>query len=346
MELKVSVRSGGQARSPSRGGRRAPDRRAHVLLEARWSRQDDPSMPGAANLRSRGEPGETLVVMPASGTINSAPGPRTEAATASAVPTPWAGTWSAKAGRLSCRLRRPCVGRLVRSRRIPQRHARSSSSTRSASRTPSSPVRSSGSNGHGAWALTGTPLKNRLDAVSQSSSLPHRGRFDPAGKAVGLRKLLAEVQLRRRRRDVLPDFPPKLVSTVHLTLGRRQEATHPAGKARGACAVGSAWPGRAHHARARTDPETEADLQFLPRKRELVKLADLRHLGWAVAAASEKALVFSQLRLANLSGRAEFRASRPSTASWRHGCKHARGRLGGVRVHLCRCCRCGAVGWG
>ena len=44
------------------------------------------------------------------------------------------------------------------------------------------------------------------------------GGFDPGTMAVGLRRLLGEVQLRRRRREVLLDLLPKSISTVTLAL--------------------------------------------------------------------------------------------------------------------------------
>jgi SNF2 family DNA or RNA helicase len=44
--------------------------------------------------------------------------------------------------------------------------------------------------------------------------------------AVGLRRLVAEVQLRRHRRDVLPDLPPKFVSTVTVDLGVAQRRAY------------------------------------------------------------------------------------------------------------------------
>ena len=76
------------------------------------------------------------------------------------------------------------------------------------------------------WALTGTPLENRLDDLISILDFVAPGRFDPSTKAVGLRRLLTEVQIRRRRSDVLYDLPPKFTSTVYLALGRRQRAAY------------------------------------------------------------------------------------------------------------------------
>src|SRR5260370_15331759 len=50
------------------------------------------------------------------------------------------------------------------------------------------------------WALTGTPVENRLDDLISLLEFAAPGRFDPDAMAVGLRRLLDAVQLRRRRR--------------------------------------------------------------------------------------------------------------------------------------------------
>jgi len=76
------------------------------------------------------------------------------------------------------------------------------------------------------WALTGTPLENRLDDLLAILDFVVPGRFDPRHKAAGLRRLLDEVQLRRRRHAVLPDLPPKHFSRALLELGSAQRAAY------------------------------------------------------------------------------------------------------------------------
>jgi SNF2 family DNA or RNA helicase len=84
-----------------------------------------------------------------------------------------------------------------------------------------------------AWALTGTPLENQLDDLVSVLDFVAPGRFRPETLTHGLRKLLEEVQLRRRRTDVLQDLPPKLPICVPISLEPRQRAAYERAERRG-----------------------------------------------------------------------------------------------------------------
>lgn len=144
------------------------------------------------------------------------------------------------------------------------------------------------------WALSGTPLENRLDDVISILDFVAPGRFDPSKMMVGLRQLLAEVQLRRRREDVLQDLPPKLSSTVYLELTPRQRAVYRRAEREGVMRL------EALGRELRISHVLELILRlkqicnFCPESGELAKLADLKMRLDMIGASSAKSLVFSQ----------------------------------------------------
>ena len=79
------------------------------------------------------------------------------------------------------------------------------------------------------WALTGTPIENDeedlasiMEFVDHDEGMP-RKRYRP-GASLLLRH--AELQLRRKKEDVLDDLPPKLETRLTITLHREQRESY------------------------------------------------------------------------------------------------------------------------
>ncbi len=144
------------------------------------------------------------------------------------------------------------------------------------------------------WALTGTPLENRLDDLISLLDFAAPGEFDPGAMAVGLRGLMDKVQLRRRRAEVLDDLPPKFASVIGVDLTATQRAAY-----RKAEEEGTVWL-RSLGRQLRISHVLELILRlkqicnFCPETGDSAKLADLRRRLHEFGASDAKALVFSQ----------------------------------------------------
>ena len=162
-----------------------------------------------------------------------------------------------------------------------------------------------------AWALTGTPLENGVDDTASildfvAPDAGHRGAL-----LAGVRRALGQVQLRRRRAEVLPELPPKTAFVLTPDLGPRQRAAYDAAEREGLV-----WL-RALGARVRIVHVLELILRLkqicnaCPESGESAKCDDLRRRVKRSPRGSEKALVFSQFVAAPV------RRREASPACWR-----------------------------
>ena len=145
-----------------------------------------------------------------------------------------------------------------------------------------------------AWALTGTPVENRADDAASIIDFIAPGRLDRQEMMIGLRRVLGDVQLRRRRAEVLPDLPPKFGFPVEVTLGPVQRAAYNRAEQEG-----RVWL-RALGADVTISHVLELILRLkqicnaCPQTGASAKRDDLLRRMTCVVEAGEKALVFSQ----------------------------------------------------
>ncbi len=144
------------------------------------------------------------------------------------------------------------------------------------------------------WALSGTPLENSLDDLISILDFVAPGRFRPGTFARGLRRLLGEVQLRRRRADVLHDLPPKLPVQVLVDLEPRQRLAYERAEREGIIRLaGLGADLRINHV-LELILRLKQICNFCPETGDSAKLIDLRERLQRIVTSGERALVFSQ----------------------------------------------------
>ncbi len=147
------------------------------------------------------------------------------------------------------------------------------------------------------WALTGTPIENHeeelasvLEFVDHDGSAPPR-RYRPG---IALRQRHAELQLRRKKNDVLDDLPPKQVSKVTIDLHPRQRKRYDKAEQDGIVYLKSLG----------AEVDVRHVLELITRLKQICnadpetgessKLEDIKDRLQQLAARGHKALLFSQ----------------------------------------------------
>ena len=147
------------------------------------------------------------------------------------------------------------------------------------------------------WALTGTPIENREEELASIMEFVDHDKTNPDKRyfpGIELLNRHKEVQLRRKKSEVLDDLPPKLETKLTIKLGRSQDASYKKAEEEGIFYLNSLGT----EVRIRHVLELITRLKqicnFDPVTGESSKLDDIRERLVQLSEQGHKALVFSQ----------------------------------------------------
>jgi SNF2 family DNA or RNA helicase len=151
-----------------------------------------------------------------------------------------------------------------------------------------------------AWALTGTPLENTVNELASVLEFVRQNeggsRLPPLMPGFRLQSRQLEVQLRRRKVDVLTELPPKTVERVLLDLTAGQRAAYDALERSGRRHLETLGAKATVLNVLELITRLKAICNFCPDSGTSSKLVDLRERLACLRDAGHRALLFSQWR--------------------------------------------------
>ena len=151
------------------------------------------------------------------------------------------------------------------------------------------------------WALTGTPVENNeeeLASIMEFVDYEEGQGLRRYSAGLALRQRHRELQVRRKKTEVLADLPPKLVTKIPIELGAVQRRSYDRAEQEGIV----------HLRELGRDVRVQHILELISRLKQICnaepetgessKFADIRDRVEALAAQGNRALVFSQYRRA------------------------------------------------
>jgi SNF2 family DNA or RNA helicase len=149
-----------------------------------------------------------------------------------------------------------------------------------------------------AWALTGTPLENRLEDLASILEFVRPRLGDepppPLGRGPEMRTLLSGVLLRRRKADVLTELPPRTVTELTLPMTAEQRAAYDRAEGDGLVQLRALGPAVPVANVLELIVRLKQLCNFDPATGASAKLGDLERRIGLLRESGERALVFTQ----------------------------------------------------
>jgi SNF2 family DNA or RNA helicase len=144
------------------------------------------------------------------------------------------------------------------------------------------------------WAMTGTPIENRVDDLVNIFAFVDPGRIPPDTPPKLLPELTRDSILRRVKEEVATDMPPKVVQDVFLELTPAQRASYDRAENEGVIQLDALGETITVQHVFELVMRLKQICNFDPATRESAKLEQLQDDMQEVAANGRKAIVFSQ----------------------------------------------------